>query len=438
MRHRTTNPIANGYEQVNFTCTLRLGMFVASILLSTPAFATDADGLYIIRTGDSIRFSVASIKDLNSKTTVDLDGNIHLPLAQSVKASGLTLGELIASIRAAFMQKAFRQQAADGRDSLVPIDPDEITVEIDEYRPVYIRGDVSKPGELAFRPGLTVRQAVALAGGYDVMRFHMDNPFLESLDLAAQYQSLWTELARDQAHMLALKAQLDGKAPEDELGGLKMPIPDDLMKDIVGTELDRTKSQVSDFTRQQNFLQKELEAAQLQLAALSKPRDEAERSEADDAAYKKRLGDLLDRGVIAHDRVAGQQRSLLESSQRLLDYSKRIYDLQRESDDFTRQSEKLIDEHRGELSGELQKTYVSIESIRAKIQAVGQKLMYTGAMKSQLVKGSGPQPEIKIQRLDANGTFEEFSADDNMALQPADVLEVSLRADVAPIFDKLN
>ena len=36
-----------------------------------------------------------------------------------------------------------------------------------EYRPIYVNGDVSKPGEHPFRPQMTVRQAVALSGGYD-------------------------------------------------------------------------------------------------------------------------------------------------------------------------------------------------------------------------------------------------------------------------------
>jgi polysaccharide export outer membrane protein len=42
-----------------------------------------------------------------------------------------------------------------------------------EQRPVYLNGDVSRPGEQRYRLGLTVRQAIALAGGYHIMRFRM-------------------------------------------------------------------------------------------------------------------------------------------------------------------------------------------------------------------------------------------------------------------------
>ncbi len=44
-------------------------------------------------------------------------------------------------------------------------DPPDTAVEIAVYRPFYISGAVDKPGEYAFRPGLTVGKAVALAGG---------------------------------------------------------------------------------------------------------------------------------------------------------------------------------------------------------------------------------------------------------------------------------
>ena len=48
-----------------------------------------------------------------------------------------------------------------------------------EYRPVYVNGDVSKPGEYPYRPTTTARQVVALAGGYDIMHIRMNNPYLE-------------------------------------------------------------------------------------------------------------------------------------------------------------------------------------------------------------------------------------------------------------------
>ena len=65
-------------------------------------------------------------------------------------------------------RKLYQQRTPDGRESVTPIAPDAVLVTIAEYRPVYVNGDVTKPGEQTFRPGMTVRQAVALAGGYEI------------------------------------------------------------------------------------------------------------------------------------------------------------------------------------------------------------------------------------------------------------------------------
>ena len=53
-----------------------------------------------------------------------------------------------------------------------------------------------------------MRQAIALAGGYDIMRFRMNNPFLEQADLQSEYRALWTEFAKEQAPFARLQASL--------------------------------------------------------------------------------------------------------------------------------------------------------------------------------------------------------------------------------------
>jgi polysaccharide export outer membrane protein len=42
----------------------------------------------------------------------------------------------------------------------------EVTVSILEYRPLFVNGEVEKPGGFPFSPGLTVRKAISLAGGF--------------------------------------------------------------------------------------------------------------------------------------------------------------------------------------------------------------------------------------------------------------------------------
>src|ERR1700737_773142 len=85
---------------------------------------------------------------------------------------------------------------------------DEVTTVVAEYRPIYVNGDVSKPGEYPYRPATTARQVIAVAGRYDIMHNRMNNPYLESADLRSEHASLWTEFAKEQAHMWRIKNEL--------------------------------------------------------------------------------------------------------------------------------------------------------------------------------------------------------------------------------------
>src|SRR5262249_58275355 len=107
-------------------------------------------------------------------------------------------------------RKEFRRRTEQGHEYPVILAPNDVDIIIAEYRPVYLNGDVAKPGEQPYRPGLTVRQAIALAGGYDIMLFRMDNPFPEQSDIKSEYTSQWTEFAREQVHIARIQAELNG------------------------------------------------------------------------------------------------------------------------------------------------------------------------------------------------------------------------------------
>jgi polysaccharide biosynthesis/export protein len=113
----------------------------------------------------------------------------------------LPLPQIRAKIGAALATKAFRMRAPDARENVIVIDADEVTATVAEYRPIYVNGDVSKPGEYPYRPSITARQLVALAGGFDIMRMRMNNPYLEAADLRSEYNTLWTEFAKEQARI---------------------------------------------------------------------------------------------------------------------------------------------------------------------------------------------------------------------------------------------
>jgi len=107
---------------------------------------------YRLGTGDKLKMTVFGQQDLSGEFVVDDTGFIRLPLIGQVKAAGLTIHEF---------EDAVTVKLADGylRDP-------RVSVEVTNYRPFYIIGEVNKPGEYAYVNGMNALNAVALAGGY--------------------------------------------------------------------------------------------------------------------------------------------------------------------------------------------------------------------------------------------------------------------------------
>ncbi len=114
----------------------------------------DPSGLQEYRLGPGDRLSVVVFgqDDLSGELAVDGQGRISMPLIGQVQAQNKTVNEL-------------QQILTDMLSVDYLIDP-RISVDVTNYRPFYIYGQVNKPGSYPYVSGMTVRQAIALAGGY--------------------------------------------------------------------------------------------------------------------------------------------------------------------------------------------------------------------------------------------------------------------------------
>ncbi len=150
----------------------RVGLLTACLMCWVGAASAE----YRIEVGDVVEVSVPGIAELQRRVSVRPDGSISVPLLGTCRVAGLTASEMEVKLKAAAATKVFRQRLPDGRESATSINPDEVTAIVAQYRPIYVNGDVAKPGEQPFRPLMTVRHAVALSGGYDVLRLRTENP----------------------------------------------------------------------------------------------------------------------------------------------------------------------------------------------------------------------------------------------------------------------
>jgi polysaccharide export outer membrane protein len=398
-----------------------------ALLLPSAAFAD-----YRLAIGDVVETSVIGIPELRQRSQVSQDGEILLPLGGQLRVDGLTMAEVRDKARQLLPTKEFRRRNEDGREYPVIIAPSDVQIAVAEYRPVYLNGDVAKPGEQPFRPGLTVRQAIALSGGYDVMRFRMNNPFLEQADLKSEYESLWSQFAKEQARLARLRAELDNRTEIDPKQLTETPLPNRLTDPIVAVERDKLATRNDDFGKERTYLAQAVVKEGDRMAVLSEQQQKERAGVEADTEDLQRVQDIYQKGNVPITRVVEARRSLLLSSTRQLQTTALLDQVDRERQEFSRKADRLDDQRRLGLLDELQDATVKLQGIRSRLTAASEKLVYVGMVRSQLVRGKGSAPELTLIRKDGSAAAKSTQVTEDTELQPGDVVEVSLKADMIP------
>lgn len=107
---------------------------------------------YVLDSGDSLRVTVFEQESLSETYTVDVEGMISMPLIGDIPARGKTSDELDIAITHALAEGFLRH-------------PD-VSVEVATYRPFFVLGEVGTAGQFPYVAGMTVRSAIAIAGGF--------------------------------------------------------------------------------------------------------------------------------------------------------------------------------------------------------------------------------------------------------------------------------
>jgi polysaccharide biosynthesis/export protein len=112
---------------------------------------------YTLDSGDKLRIVVFGQEGLSNSYAVDAAGFITMPLIGAVKARGLTPAALSAAIAAKLRNGFIREP--------------HVAVEVEAYRPFFILGEVTAPGQYPYVANMTVETAVAIAGGFTPRAF---------------------------------------------------------------------------------------------------------------------------------------------------------------------------------------------------------------------------------------------------------------------------
>ena len=145
-----------------------------------PQMVDAADGPYLLDTGDKLRIFVYGHPNLSRLYTVDQQGMVSVPLIGDVPARGRTSRSLGRAIAARLGAQYVKEP--------------QVTVDIAQNRPFFILGEVRNAGQYPYVSGMTVQEAVAIAGGYGdraserrVQITRRYNGIIEKMDVPPDY-----------------------------------------------------------------------------------------------------------------------------------------------------------------------------------------------------------------------------------------------------------
>lgn len=131
-------------------CFLVLAMLLTGLAIAQSPSALSS---YKLGAGDLITIRVLGEDDLKrEKVRLSDAGTISFPILGELRVKGMTVG-------------ALEETITNGLKGRYLLDP-KVTVMLEEYRNFYVNGYVEKPGGYPYTPGLTVRKAISIAGGF--------------------------------------------------------------------------------------------------------------------------------------------------------------------------------------------------------------------------------------------------------------------------------
>ena len=139
------------YMQVALAGALALGGCAGQAPLAGGAPPPAAEA-FSLSPGDKVKITTYGEEELTGEFEISPAGTIAFPLIGDVQAAGLQTEEL---------SRALEAKLGNG----YLLEP-KVSVQVANFRPIYVLGEVNKPGEYPYTQGLTVRGAVAKADGF--------------------------------------------------------------------------------------------------------------------------------------------------------------------------------------------------------------------------------------------------------------------------------
>jgi exopolysaccharide production protein ExoF len=392
-----------------------LGAVLAAlgVLQLSPVPALSAE--YVLGPQDKIRLKVVEWRagkaeyyewvPFGGEYTVNPAGRVSFPMIGEITAEGRTSDQLARAVTAELYKRTGLMGAQ------------EAAVEIVQYRPFYVLGDVDRPGEFAFRPGLSVLQAVSVAGG---LHRPSEAGKRDQITAGGNLEAARLELRRTYIRRARLEAELAEQKT--------ITLPPELASEDVGSLL----------AEEATILITRRDALQSQLTALSELRSLYEKeivsleskrvTQAKQIALAQRelntVGALVDKGLAVTSRQFALERTTADLQSGMLDVDTALVRAKQEMRKAERDATDLVKDSKAKVSADLREAKASIEQLINRMNT--SETLAEATTSLTVPNGIGGKSLVYWIQRRKDGALTTFSAGEGTLVEPGDVVRVEV------------
>ena len=395
-----------------------------SALASSRAYANQP---YRIAAGDQIELVILSAPKLERTLTVDQNGEATFPMLGSVRVAGLTVSELRKTIYADLASHMLNKSTTNSASASTVIRSDQVYIRLAKKRPIYISGRVARPGEYDYRVFMTVREAVALAGGYRVLLPQGQNLGPVVSDWKSDFGVQWLGYAKLLADYWRIQSTLGlTKDTVDEATAhfpKDTPVDQMVVERVFGIAWQRLRQDKEAHEQELTFLRSAILKLDQQIEVVKKQEKDQARSLNLDNAELNKLKKLYARGALNNNRFAQVRRSVLVSSSQLQQTRSRLIEIRNRRSTTAQQLKRAPQERKSQMYKELDDLLPKISATQIKLAGIASKLALAGTSVGNPNARAQPKFKVTVHRRDKDG-LRELDADLGFQLNPGDHVEI--------------
>jgi polysaccharide biosynthesis/export protein ExoF len=402
-------------------------LVVAFPIMSTAQDATvSANDVVTLRVlnWDYVEGAVQDWTAISGDFRVGPDGMLDLPLIDPVAAAGRTPSQIGRDVASALSEQ------------LALPEPPDATVTLESYRPVVVGGLVENPGQVEFTPGMTVRHAIALAGGPEQSLRSGTQAYRELVNTQGAFWLLSQERMRLLARLGRVRAEREGSEEIVSDEGLSGPLAARLLSEqaeIMERRRAMLASEQVALADQITLLENEIEALEQQQISLERQRDLAQEA-------RDNVASLAGEGLVVNNRLFDSERTLalienqvLDTSVALLRARLNVAAVQRELGEIESRRDTDVVEEMIELEARLTEVELRLETTGYLIDIDG--LAVAEMLASGNVADVTANARYYIYHADGTHTAAELGS----KLQPGDMVEMVMSdSDLRPSAAEVN